>query len=347
MGVVRSLPLGQSLAAIGADARLSVRAKGMMTMALATFADDAQIGWYSFVEPGMGRDVVRRMFNELKAAGYLEEVVQRFGNGRYAHVLDLFDSPKGQASPRPGIQGLVEQPRPEIQGLVEETAGQTSDWNPGPGEAPRPENQGLVARKDAPIPVFPQVRPRPEIQAHVVSSSSTRPRPRLDTEVLGQEQEQKQDVDTVSARRKRGPSADARDLAALLAECVSRNSGDVVGATAAWEVDADRLLRIDKRPVSEAVEVLVWCQNDQFWQSNVLSMKAFRKQYVRLRMQMTRVGGKETMGDKALRMAMADYEREGRNGEIVSSEGVDRSAELRVSANGVLRGRNPALGSGA
>lgn len=50
--------------------------------------------------------------------------------------------------------------------------------------------------------------------------------------------------------------------------------------------DADKLLRIDARPVAEARAVLAWAQADPFWKSNILSIGAFRKQYDRLKLKM-------------------------------------------------------------
>lgn len=49
-----------------------------------------------------------------------------------------------------------------------------------------------------------------------------------------------------------------------------------------WLQDADRLLRIDKRDFEEAKELIKWCQQDDFWHSNILSMAKFRKQWQQL-----------------------------------------------------------------
>jgi len=42
------------------------------------------------------------------------------------------------------------------------------------------------------------------------------------------------------------------------------------------------MIRIDKRDVSEIGQVIEWCQQDQFWQSNILSTSKLRKQYDQL-----------------------------------------------------------------
>jgi hypothetical protein len=54
--------------------------------------------------------------------------------------------------------------------------------------------------------------------------------------------------------------------------------------TKLWLEAADRLIRIDERHFEEALAVLEWSQQDEFWKTNVLSMPTFRKQYPRLRM---------------------------------------------------------------
>ena len=56
----------------------------------------------------------------------------------------------------------------------------------------------------------------------------------------------------------------------------------------AWNRDADLLLRKDKRPLDEAVKLLRWCQDSDFWRGNILSMGKFRKQYTQLLHQMKR-----------------------------------------------------------
>lgn len=56
--------------------------------------------------------------------------------------------------------------------------------------------------------------------------------------------------------------------------------------------DSFRLLtENDKRPLEEVREVLIWCQNDDFWKGNILSASAFRRQFQRLRLQMGRKQG--------------------------------------------------------
>jgi hypothetical protein len=47
-------------------------------------------------------------------------------------------------------------------------------------------------------------------------------------------------------------------------------------------------LRLDKRPLEEAIKVLDWATQDEFWRPNILSMPTFREKYDTLRGQMMR-----------------------------------------------------------
>jgi hypothetical protein len=49
-----------------------------------------------------------------------------------------------------------------------------------------------------------------------------------------------------------------------------------------WRTACRRLLDIDKRSVAEVEVVIDWCQADEFWQANVLSMPTLRKQFDQL-----------------------------------------------------------------
>lgn len=49
-----------------------------------------------------------------------------------------------------------------------------------------------------------------------------------------------------------------------------------------WAVHIDRLIRLNKRNPDEIKKVIEWCQDDDFWQDNVLSTAKLRKQYDQL-----------------------------------------------------------------
>lgn len=82
-----------------------------------------------------------------------------------------------------------------------------------------------------------------------------------------------------------------------------------------WAIEADRMIRLDKRDPEEAAYLITWAQNDPFWRANILSMAKFRKQYDTLKRQaMTRGHSKHPPGRNgetaAQRLLREEIERE-------------------------------------
>jgi hypothetical protein len=79
-------------------------------------------------------------------------------------------------------------------------------------------------------------------------------------------------------------------LSFLLADLIEGNGSKRPTVTKAW-ADAERLLlERDGRARDEAEALLRWCQADDFWRSNVLSMPKFRAKYDQLRLHQQRTG---------------------------------------------------------
>ena len=55
-----------------------------------------------------------------------------------------------------------------------------------------------------------------------------------------------------------------------------------------WAENIDLMIRVDKRDPEEIKEVIEWCQQDEFWQDNILSTSKLRKQYDQLIMKMNK-----------------------------------------------------------
>lgn len=53
-----------------------------------------------------------------------------------------------------------------------------------------------------------------------------------------------------------------------------------------WSEEIDLMIRIDKRPIEEIKKVIIWCQQDTFWQNNILSTSKLRKQFDQLSLKM-------------------------------------------------------------
>ena len=77
-------------------------------------------------------------------------------------------------------------------------------------------------------------------------------------------------------------------LSHLLADLIEANGSKRPTVGKRW-ADAERLmLERDKRDRSETERLIRWCQADEFWRANILSMPKFREKYDQLRLQARR-----------------------------------------------------------
>ena len=77
----------------------------------------------------------------------------------------------------------------------------------------------------------------------------------------------------------------------------------------AWAQEADYLLRLDKRPLETCKAIILWCQADQFWQNNILSIKKLRAQFDQLEMKKNSNGnGKPSVAERTTPASMATPE---------------------------------------
>jgi len=67
-------------------------------------------------------------------------------------------------------------------------------------------------------------------------------------------------------------------------------------ALQSWATEADRMVRLDKRDPQDAAKLMEWCQQDEFWCVNILSMRKFRLQYDRLKRDSQRKGRQKKQG---------------------------------------------------
>ena len=78
------------------------------------------------------------------------------------------------------------------------------------------------------------------------------------------------------------PREDVEELCTRLRDHIAGNTAKTPNITAKWRTEARLLLDRDDIPFDEAVRVLDWCQQDQFWKSNILSMPKFREKFAAL-----------------------------------------------------------------
>lgn len=76
---------------------------------------------------------------------------------------------------------------------------------------------------------------------------------------------------------------DVESVCTLLADLIEANGSRRPSITDAWRTAARLLIDKDKIPVDNVRAAITWCQADEFWRGNVLSMPTLRKQYDRLR----------------------------------------------------------------
>lgn len=75
------------------------------------------------------------------------------------------------------------------------------------------------------------------------------------------------------------PREDVEALCTRLRDHIAGNTAKTPNITAKWRTEARLLLDRDGIPFDEAARVLDWCQLDQFWKSNILSMPKFREKF--------------------------------------------------------------------
>ena len=64
--------------------------------------------------------------------------------------------------------------------------------------------------------------------------------------------------------------------------------------------EVDLMIRIDKRPIDEIIEVIEWAQNDDFWCGNILSIAKLRQQYEKLLIVMSPKNGRKKKKEEEL-----------------------------------------------
>lgn len=88
---------------------------------------------------------------------------------------------------------------------------------------------------------------------------------------------------------------DVEEICRHMADAIEANGSRRPVITKAWRTAARLLLDKDGRTVDQVHTAIDWCQTDEFWRGNVLSMPTLRRQYDRLRLAASR-GNRATPG---------------------------------------------------
>lgn len=68
----------------------------------------------------------------------------------------------------------------------------------------------------------------------------------------------------------------------LFNEILKRNPGHKKPNLQTWSIDIDKLIRIDNKTYNQIYSMILWCQNDPFWQNNILGTKKLREKFDQL-----------------------------------------------------------------
>ena len=85
---------------------------------------------------------------------------------------------------------------------------------------------------------------------------------------------------------------DVTRICSHLADSIEANGSKRPNITKDWRDAARLMLDRDGRTEQQVHTAIDWCQSDEFWRSNVLSMPTLRKQYDKLRLQAQRGRGR-------------------------------------------------------
>lgn len=111
-----------------------------------------------------------------------------------------------------------------------------------------------------------------------VTGESTGPVPSRPLKDLSSERSEKMGDET--------PRDDVQSLVTRLRDLIAANGSPTPIITKPWRDSARLLLDRDKVPLADALRVMDWSQQDDFWRANILSLPKFRKQYAALRLRM-------------------------------------------------------------
>jgi hypothetical protein len=90
-----------------------------------------------------------------------------------------------------------------------------------------------------------------------------------------------------------------------LADWIHTNGSKRPKVTKSWLEEADRLKRIDGRTHQQVMAAIDWCQKDEFWKCNVLSMSKLRAKYDQMRLSAERQKSTAKRSPGEIRAAIA------------------------------------------
>ncbi len=145
-----------------------------------------------------------------------------------------------------------------------------------------------------------------------IPNRNARPSADRNTEVEVEEEEEKispgGEISSELALRHAENRPDVERICEHLAATIEANGSKRPRITAGWRTAARLLVDADKRTEQQIHAAIDWCQADQFWRGNILSMPKLRQKYDQLRLaagrETTHKSGRQSPGDRALMLAL-------------------------------------------
>ena len=86
-------------------------------------------------------------------------------------------------------------------------------------------------------------------------------------------------IDTIQ-KKLFSPNSDEIRMSELLFNLIQeRNPNHKKPNMNTWAIHIDKMIRLDNRSVEDIEKIIRWCQEDEFWQNNILSTSSLKKQY--------------------------------------------------------------------
>lgn len=213
-------------------------------------------------ELGVSDRTVKRAVAVLQAANAIQVSRARQSDGYFGrnfYTLPLDDPSPGGTNMAPGVDQQECLHGPDM------THGDMTDLTPGSDQG----KQGVSAGHDQGTNMAPPGGDK-------YGPSKEQPDPEKQPETSSSE--------TADAASDQKPRDDVEQLCVLLHDRLIDNGCKVNPVGKLWRNSARLLLDRDKRPLDEALDVLAWSQDDEFWRANIRSMPKFREQYDALRL---------------------------------------------------------------
>ncbi len=102
----------------------------------------------------------------------------------------------------------------------------------------------------------------------------------------------KNDKELKNKRKNTSPNSDEIRLSRLLFSLIrKRSEGHTIPDMEKWATHIGRMIRLDGRNLEDIEKVILWCQENKFWQNNILSTAKLRNNYDQLKLKMESENG--------------------------------------------------------